>query len=163
MKFGKYLASRQLELPEYSGHFIDYKALKKLIKQLAIPTNKTNGNTVSSVIAGNSNLSISEIQQSLKENKATFFFRVERELDKVNSFYLEKQANLAINLNLLVLKRDELFTKSHAFLLQHSHDGTTANVDSAAYLNFRNSISFLNLYQNFKKIHQDLIRLQQFI
>ena len=28
---------------------------------------------------------------------------------------------------------------------------------------FRNSISFLNLYQNFKKLHQDLIRLQQFI
>ncbi|CCG20769.1 Pho81 protein [Candida orthopsilosis Co 90-125] len=164
MKFGKYLASRQLELPEYSGHFIDYKALKKLIKQLAIPTNKSGGNSVSSVIAGNNgSSSISEIQQSLKENKATFFFRVERELDKVNSFYLEKQANLAINLNLLVLKRDELFAKSNAFLHQHSHDGTTANVDSAAYLNFRNSISFLNLYQNFKKIHQDLIRLQQFI
>ncbi|KAG5421165.1 PHO81 [Candida metapsilosis] len=165
MKFGKYLASRQLELPEYSGHFIDYKALKKLIKQLAIPTNRSSSNSVSSVIAGGANgsSSISEIQQSLKENKATFFFRVERELDKVNSFYLEKQANLAINLNLLVLKRDELFAKSNAFLRQHSHDGTTANADSAAYLNFRNSISFLNLYQNFKKIHQDLIRLQQFI
>ncbi|KAI5955514.1 PHO81 [Candida theae] len=167
MKFGKYLASRQLELPEYSGHFIDYKALKKLIKQLAIPTSRSSANSVSSVIAGvsstNGSSSISEIQQSLKENKATFFFRVERELDKVNSFYLEKQANLAINLNLLVLKRDELFAKSNAFLRQHSHDGTTANIDSAAYLNFRNSISFLNLYQNFKKIHQDLIRLQQFI
>ncbi|KAI5968748.1 PHO81 [Candida margitis] len=162
MKFGKYLASRQLELPEYSGHFIDYKALKKLIKQLAIPTNKASGNSINSAISGNGSLSISEIQQSLKENKATFFFRVERELDKVNSFYLEKQANLAINLNLLVLKRNELFAKSNAFLHQHSHDGT-ANVDSAAYLNFRNSISFLNLYQNFKKIHQDLIRLQQFI
>lgn len=37
MKFGKYLEARQLELPEYSSHFIDYKGLKKLIKHLAVP------------------------------------------------------------------------------------------------------------------------------
>ncbi|KAL6454821.1 PHO81 Phosphate system positive regulatory protein PHO81 [Candida maltosa Xu316] len=115
MKFGKYLASRQLELPEYSGHFIDYKALKKLIKQLAIASNVTNNETT--II---SNL---EIQQSLKENKASFFFRVERELEKVNSFYLEKQANLSINLNLLLLKRDELFLKSSEYLKKkHNQD-----------------------------------------
>lgn len=36
MKFGKYLEARQLELPEYNGHFINYKQLKKLIKHLSI-------------------------------------------------------------------------------------------------------------------------------
>lgn len=30
MKFGKYLAKRQLDLPEYADYFIDYKALKKV-------------------------------------------------------------------------------------------------------------------------------------
>lgn len=145
MKFGKYLASRQLELPEYSGHFIDYKALKKLIKQLGM---STEGYDYASPATPD------QIQQKLKENKASFFFRVERELDKVNSFYLEKQANLAINLDLLVMKKNELLTKSYQ-LAQGLTDTST--------LNFKNSILYLNLYQNFKKIHQDLLRLQQFI
>lgn len=145
MKFGKYLASRQLELPEYSGHFIDYKSLKKLIKQLAIPSNP------------NGEITSLEIQQALKENKASFFFRVERELDKVNSFYLEKQANLSVNLNLLLMKKYELFNKSNEYLNKKGDSDNLANA------NFKNSISFLNLYQNFKKIHQDLLRLQQFI
>lgn len=136
MKFGKFLASRQLELPEYSGHFIDYKALKKLIKQLAIP-----GNELSQVPQTQA-----EIQNTLKENKASFFFRVERELDKVNLFYLEKQANLSINLDLLIMKKSELLS---------NHRDKTGS--------FKNSISYLNLYQNFQKIHQDLLRLQQFI
>ncbi|CAX39604.1 CDK inhibitor PHO81 homologue, putative) [Candida dubliniensis CD36] len=158
MKFGKYLASRQLELPEYSGHFIDYKSLKKLIKQLAIPSTTTTTTTTS--IDGE--VTISNIQQTLKENKASFFFRVERELEKVNSFYLEKQANLAINLNLLLMKRDELFNKSNQYLKRHGSAGDDSSLSNAD-INFRNSISFLNLYQNFKKIHQDLLRLQQFI
>lgn len=145
MKFGKYLASRQLELPEYSGHFIDYKALKKLIKQLGM---STEGYDYGSPATPD------QIQQKLKENKASFFFRVERELDKVNSFYLEKQANLAINLDLLVMKKNELLTKSY----QLTHELT-----DPSSLNFKNSILYLNLYQNFKKIHQDLLRLQQFI
>lgn len=147
MKFGKYLASRQLELPEYSGHFIDYKALKKLIKQLGMPAGGVEFGTLSST---NQLLT----QQKLKENKALFFFRVERELEKVNSFYLEKQANLAVNLNLLLMKKDELLNKS-AELALSSLDAST--------LNFKSSILFLNSYQSFKKIHQDLLRLQQFI
>ena len=84
MKFGKYLASRQLELPEYSGHFIDYKALKKLIKKLATPSSPDGITPVTTV-------SPVEAQNTLKENRASFFFRVERELEKVNSFYLEKR------------------------------------------------------------------------
>lgn len=142
MKFGKYLASRQLELPEYLGHFIDYKALKKLIKQLGMAALDMGA------------IDQHQIQQKLKENKASFFFRVERELDKVNSFYLEKQANLTINLDLLVMKKNEILGESFELM-----GGST----DAAGVNFKNSIIYLNLYQSFKKIHQDLLRLQQFI
>lgn len=149
MKFGKYLASRQLELPEYSGHFINYKALKKLIKQLAIPSNES---------ASNKPLSQADIQNTLKENKASFFFKVERELEKVNSFYLEKQANLAVNLDLLLVQRDELFLN-----LQHIINEDKSIDSELLNSNFKNSITYLNLYQNFKKNHQDLLRLQQFI
>lgn len=133
MKFGKYLALRQLELPEYLGYFIDYKALKKLIKQLAGSNHENN-------------LSMDEMQRTLKENKASFFFRVERELDKVNQFYLEKQADLAVNVDLLLRKKLELLSKEYSLASAMRH-----------------LISYLNLYQNFKKIHQDLLRLQQFI
>lgn len=147
MKFGKYLASRQLELPEYSGHFIDYKALKKLIKKLATPSSP-DGTAVATVTP-------TEAQTTLKENRASFFFRVERELEKVNSFYLEKQANLEVNLNLLLAKNRELLTKYNEQLTRKDGRNPASN--------FRSSISYLNMYQNFKKIHQDLIRLQQFI
>ncbi|CCE87284.1 Piso0_005831 [Millerozyma farinosa CBS 7064] len=165
MKFGKYLASRQLELPEYSGHFIDYKALKKLMKQLAIPDS---GKDINEGNSGYTNTS--RVHETLKENKASFFFRVERELDKVNAFYLEKQADLTINLNLLIMKKDELFAKSSQNLKRSnkipSVQGSANGIVSKSVENdpnFRNSISYLNLYQNFKKIHQDFIRLQQFI
>lgn len=143
MKFGKYLALRQLELPEYSGHFIDYKALKKLIKQLAVQ------------LSG----------ESLQANKASFFFRVERELDKVNSFYLEKQANLAINLDLLLVKKSELVAKGAPLAPGGAAAAAVAATSSASgsTSTLRNSILYLSLYQNFQKIHQDLIRLQQFI
>lgn len=141
MKFGKYLASRQLELPEYSGHFIDYKALKKLIKHLGQP-------------AGADGFSLEETQRKLQDNKALFFFKVERELDKVNSFYLEKQANLAVNLDVLVVKKNELLAKSAEQARQAA---------DPLRLNFKDLILFLNLYQSFNKLHQDLLRLQQFI
>ncbi|GEQ68184.1 hypothetical protein JCM33374_g1851 [Metschnikowia sp. JCM 33374] len=148
MKFGKYLASRQLELPEYSGHFIDYKALKKLIKHLGMPAASLDFGEIPSTPTQ------SQIQAKLKENKASFFFKVERELDKVNSFYLEKQANLAVNLDLLMMKKNELLGKTAQLAL---------NSSDYSSLNFKNSILYLNLYQSFKKIHQDLSRLQQFI
>lgn len=146
MKFGKYLALRQLELPEYSGHFINYKALKKLIKQLSIPP------------SGTAPLTQIEMQNTLKENNASFFFKVERELEKVNSFYLEKQANLAVTLDLLLVTKNELFSNVKTIIdLNKATDSDFLNST------FKNSITFLNLYQNFKKIHQDLLRLQQFI
>lgn len=34
-------------------------------------------------------------QTSLQANKATFFFRLERELEKVNTFYLQKEAEVS--------------------------------------------------------------------
>lgn len=88
---------------------------------------------------------------------------MERELDKVNSFYLEKQANLAVTLDLLVMKKNELLLKSKEYVQIGNSNTSGGSSSGSSNANFRNSISYLNLYQNFKKIHQDLIRLQQFI
>jgi CDK inhibitor PHO81 len=40
---------------------------------------------------------LQDSQASLQANKATFFFRLERELEKVNIFYLQKEAEVGDN------------------------------------------------------------------
>ncbi|CCH43347.1 Ankyrin repeat protein nuc-2 [Wickerhamomyces ciferrii] len=126
-KFGKYLESRQLELPEYIGHFINYKALKKLIKSLGIPEN-------------NNDL---DIERTLQENKTSFFFRLERELEKINSFYLEKESDLKIRLDILIKKKNNAISKNR--------------------LGSKKSIAYITLYDGFKRFTRDLDRLQQFV
>lgn len=37
---------------------------------------------------------LQDSQASLQANKAAFFFRLERELEKVNTFYLQKEAEV---------------------------------------------------------------------
>lgn len=119
MKFGKYLAARQLELPEYSSYFINYKQLKKLINALT-----QDGST------------------TLQDKKGSFFFRLERELEKVNAFYLEKESELRFRLDLLIQKKDKSIK-----------EGSIS----------KNSITFISLYDGFKKFSKDLDRLEQFV
>lgn len=119
MKFGKYLATRQLELPEYAGHFINYKALKKLINQLSL-----------------------DASIPLQDKKGSFFFRLERELEKVNEFYLERESELKFRLDILIEKKAKLVKK--------------------ARLN-KSNIVFVSLYDGFKKFSKDLDRLEQFV
>ena len=118
MKFGKYLAARQLEFPEYSGNFINYKALKKLIKALTKDTSTP-----------------------LQDRKGSFFFRLERELEKVNDFYLKKEAELKFRLDILIQKKEQY---------------RRGNIN-------KNSVNFVSLYDGFKKFTKDLDRLEQFV
>lgn len=120
MKFGKYLAARQLEFPEYSSYFMNYKQLKKLINALISQDDEL----------------------TLQDKKGSFFFKVERELEKVNSFYIEKEAELRLKLELLVEKKN---TSLKDFKLS------------------KNSITFISLYDGFKKFSKDLDRLNQFV
>lgn len=129
MKFGKYLESRQLELPEYIGHFINYKALKKLIKSLAV---LPHGNSAEI-----------DVERTLQENKTSFFFRLERELEKVNSFYLEKESDLNIRLDILIKKKNDAVAKNR--------------------LESKTSIAYITLYDGFKRFSRDLDRLEQFV
>lgn len=70
MKFGKHIQKRQLEIPEYAASFVDYKALKKLIKKLSsTPVIPPLGDSSHGYEA-------LDPQTSLQANKATFFFRV---------------------------------------------------------------------------------------
>lgn len=139
MKFGKYLEARQLELPEYNSHFIDYKALKKLIKQLAVPLTQASSTDHLTL----DDIDEATIYQRLQENKASFFFKLERELEKVNSYYLEKESDLKIISDILQTKFDSYKERGQ--------------------LSSKKSVSYGNILSGFRKFQRDLNNLEQYI
>ncbi|KAF2847994.1 hypothetical protein T440DRAFT_500753 [Plenodomus tracheiphilus IPT5] len=137
MKFGKHIQKRQLEIPEYAASFVDYKALKKLIKKLsATPIIPPQGDSSH----GHDAL---DPQTSLQANKATFFFRVERELEKVNTFYLQKEAELRLRLTTLLDKK--------RVMQQHPHSVS------------KTSSRYVALEEGLKQFSMDLNKLEQFV
>ncbi|THV54226.1 hypothetical protein BGAL_0032g00330 [Botrytis galanthina] len=136
-KFGKQIQKRQLEVPEYAASFVNYKALKKLIKKLsATPI----------ILAQNElhrSAPVLDSQAALQANKATFFFQLERELEKVNVFYLQKEAELKIRLKTLLDKKK---------VLQSRSQNTS-----------RRSAKFTTLEEGFQQFGNDLNKLQQFV
>ncbi|KAL9104682.1 MAG: hypothetical protein Q9163_000425 [Psora crenata] len=136
-KFGKHLQKRQLDIPEYAGSFVNYKALKKLIKQLSAtpPILPQNAFTATAEVL--------DPRAALQGNRATFFFRLERELEKVNAFYLQKEAELKLRLKTLLDKKKVMQARS-----------TPASKISA---------SFITLQEGFQQFGNDLNKLQQFV
>ncbi|KAF2204706.1 SPX-domain-containing protein [Delitschia confertaspora ATCC 74209] len=136
MKFGKNIQNWQLKIPEYAVSFVDYKALKKLIKKLSttpvIPAQRVYGGH-----------EVLDPQTSLQANKATFFFRVERELEKVNTFYLQKEAELRLRLSTLLDKKK----------VMQQHPESVSKVSSR----------YIALEEGLKQFSMDLNKLQQFV
>ena len=87
--------------------------------------------------------SLDDPQASLQANKATFFFRLERELEKVNAFYLQKEAELELRLKTLLDKKRVMQARSE-----------TASKTSA---------NFITLEEGFQQFINDLNKLQQFV
>ncbi|KAI9794819.1 MAG: phosphate system positive regulatory protein pho81 [Peltula sp. TS41687] len=136
-KFGKHLQKRQLDIPEYAASFVNYKALKKLIKKLSATPILHAQNELNGVEGRN------VPQTALQANKATFFFRLERELEKVNAFYLQKEAELRLRLKTLMDKKKRMQTHAH----------TPSKL----------SASFMALEEGFQQFGNDLNKLQQFV
>ena len=84
-----------------------------------------------------------EIEQSLQENKATFFFRLERELEKVNNFYLQKEKELKVRIDILCEKKQNAYKNGE--------------------LISKSSVSYISLHEGFIRFRRDLERLEQFI
>ncbi|ODQ78582.1 hypothetical protein BABINDRAFT_9346 [Babjeviella inositovora NRRL Y-12698] len=175
MKFGKYLASRQLELPEYARHFINYKALKKHIKALARSHTYVHDEEDSESVAHASlhalvARDLSPVaspdpspEDRLKANKASFFFKVERELEKVNMFYLEKQSDLNIRLDILLTKKGKILQLLRLPRRSSAVTVTAAAASATHLASTKNTLSINILYKNFQKLHQDVLRLEQFV
>lgn len=130
MKFGKYLSKRHLDLPEYAQYFVDYKALKKLMKRLAALPAAENSEEAR--------------YERLQQNKSTFFFRLERELEKVTTFYSQKEAGLETRLDLLIQKR------------QAAASGSLGKLT-------RSSVAYISIHEGLQRFRRDLDRLEQFV
>ncbi|KAJ5610043.1 hypothetical protein N7510_006762 [Penicillium lagena] len=138
-KFGKQIQRRQLDLPEYAASFVNYKALKKLIKQLsATPT--IPAQTTAEDVAQTGTL---DAQAALRANKEVFFFRLEREIEKVNAFYLQKESEFSLRLKTLVDKKRVVQSRSAS--------------------NSKRPSNFVALFEGFQQFDGDLNKLQQFV
>ncbi|KAI9678175.1 MAG: phosphate system positive regulatory protein pho81 [Caeruleum heppii] len=136
-KFGKHLQKRQLDIPEYAASFVNYKALKKLIKKLsATPVLRAQHD-----VHLQGSAALEEPQATLQANKATFFFRLERELEKVNTFYLQKEAELKLRLQTLLDKKKVMQSRSQP----------ASKV----------STNFISLEEGFQQFGNDLNKLQE--
>ncbi|KAL9038458.1 MAG: hypothetical protein Q9214_005272, partial [Letrouitia sp. 1 TL-2023] len=171
-KFGKHLQKRQLDIAEYAASFVNYKALKKvaspwrswiffsqltpsqLIKQLG---------TTPMLLAQNASDPSPEVadpRASLQANNATFFFRLERELEKVNAFYLQKEAEVSqhcystssdlAKIRQLKLRLRTLLDKKRVLAAR----GVSISKTSA---------NFITLEEGFQQFGNDLNKLQQFV
>ncbi|KAK3670485.1 phosphate system positive regulatory protein pho81 [Recurvomyces mirabilis] len=137
-KFGKHIQKRQLDIPEYASSFVDYKALKKLIKKLSATPILPPASQVTT-----EGEQLRDSQAALQANKATFFFRLDREIDKVDTFYLQKEAELRIRLRTLLDKKRALESRA-----------TPASKLSSGYV---------LLDEGFRLFSNDLDKLQQFV
>jgi CDK inhibitor PHO81 len=167
LQFGKQILAQQIS--GWSAYYLDYKSLKKIINSLEKgrlgdaalfasgirPEHLSNGVTPASVGgepasysgAGTNAQIIPRAGGSdeLQAHKAAFFFKLERELEKINAFYLQKEAELKVRLRTLVDKKRVILARRGAAKLS------------------KESPSFFALYEGFRYFDKDLSKLQQFI
>lgn len=85
MKFAKSLLRN--EIPEWSQWYIDYKGLKKLVKQAALEANRQVG--ASTLIPDGDSKKLSSVDDQIT---APFFYQIDRNVEIVDKFYNSKFA-----------------------------------------------------------------------
>ncbi|KAK4053696.1 phosphate system positive regulatory protein pho81 [Microbotryomycetes sp. JL201] len=86
----------------------------------------------------------------LQAHKAAFFFKLERELEKINAFYYQRESALKVRLRTLIDKRK---------LLTASLSGANGKLKALS----RDSSSYGALYEGFRNFERDLGKLQTYI
>lgn len=108
----------------------------QLIKQLsATPTIPAQGATQEQ------SSDVLDAQAALRANKEVFFFRLEREIEKVNVFYLQKEAEFSLRLKTLLDKQRVIQSRR-----------TVSNSKAPA--------NFVALIEGFQQFDGDLNKLQ---
>ncbi|KAJ2540793.1 phosphate system positive regulatory protein pho81 [Coemansia sp. RSA 1853] len=129
MKFGKHIQAQTI--PEWAAHYMSYKALKKIINELSVPLSPS-ANPAEAA------------KQRLRTVKAAFFFQVDRELEKVNTFYVQKEADAQVRLKSLIEKQRNLRSRGPR------NRTATIRALHEAFLNSRHDLDKL---QNFVEIN----------
>jgi CDK inhibitor PHO81 len=161
MKFGKQILSQQIS--GWGSFYLDYKSLKKIINSLEKgrltdaalfasgirPEHLARNQEVASALANaGANATVNPRNAGsaeLQAHKAAFFFKLERELEKINAFYLQKEAELKARLQSLVDKKQIIIARRGSVNLT------------------KGSPSYYALYEGFRYFEKDLSKLQQFI
>ncbi|KAH9899788.1 cyclin-dependent protein kinase inhibitor [Cubamyces lactineus] len=166
LTFGKQIQAEQV--PGWSAYYLDYKALKKIISSLAAnrppseaaafgpPGNVPPGSHFSLQVAVPNEepplyASLGQDDDrgpSFQAHKAAFFFKLERELEKINAFYLEKEAELKLRLETLLSKRRAAAMR----VLPDALDDAT-----------KNHVEWSAVEEGFRLLERDIGKLQQFV
>ncbi|RXK38872.1 hypothetical protein M231_03821 [Tremella mesenterica] len=97
--------------------------------------------------------------ESFKAHRDVFFFTLQRELEKINAFYLIKERELRLRLLTLLTSRKRLLQSSA------HHDGREAGGDEGMTVDGegRKSAEWINLEEGWRVFERDLGKLQGFI
>ncbi|KAJ3922734.1 cyclin-dependent protein kinase inhibitor [Lentinula edodes] len=169
-RFGKHIQSHQI--PGWSPYYLDYKFLKKIISSLeakrpasesaAFALGSRPGDIPSQTVQTTTTIvsrentpgapplfSTSEHDEDrgpeFQAHKAVFFFKLERELEKINAFYLQKEAELKLRLETLLSKRRAAAMRG----LPDTVDGT-----------MQNHVEWNAVEEGFRLLERDLGKLQ---
>ncbi|TFY72077.1 hypothetical protein EVG20_g918 [Dentipellis fragilis] len=176
MKFGKQLQAEII--PGWSEYYLDYKFLKKIVSSLAAKRPASEAAALALGVRPSDLLAQPvqsvvrvelepEYRMDLDEppiistsggdddrgpdfqaHKAAFFFKLERELEKINAFYLRKEAELKLRLETLLSKRRAAAMR----VLPDETDDPT-----------QNSVEWKAVEEGFHLLERDLGKLQHFI
>jgi len=135
---------------------LDYKFLKKIINSLekgrlgdaalfATGVRPSDSSQGAESLLGNESPA-----SELQVHKAAFFFKLERDLEKINAFYLQKESDLRARLTTLIAKKRALIqAASRARKAGIQNGGISAD-----------SPSFVALLEGFRYFEKDLSKLQ---
>ncbi|KAI9341860.1 hypothetical protein BD770DRAFT_351886 [Pilaira anomala] len=146
MKFGKQIQSQQFT--EWSPYYLDYKGLKKFISSLL----NTPADSLKALGLPPVNVE-DDRSKLLQSQKAAFFFKLERELEKINSFYLQKENELKVRLRTLIDKKKVLQSDTRRL----KHASTLFKAIQEAFVQFEQELTKIQKYvelnnEGFRKI-----------
>ncbi|WFC98329.1 phosphate system positive regulatory protein pho81 [Malassezia yamatoensis] len=95
----------------------------------------------------------------LQVHKAAFFFKLERELEKINAFYLQKESDLRARLTTLISKKRHLIASASG----QPRVSSEANGARSRMVITKDSPQLVALLEGFQYFEKDLAKLQQFI
>ncbi|KAJ7179427.1 cyclin-dependent protein kinase inhibitor [Mycena filopes] len=172
--FGKQIQAQQV--PGWSAYYLDYKFLKKIISSLTAHRPASEAAALAlglrpadildspapSVLRHPTPIVLDEpvlpplfsgsVQDErgpdFRAHKAAFFFKLERELEKINEFYLQKEAELKLRLETLLSKRRAAAMR-----------GFPDTQDDTA----QNNVEWTAVEEGFRHLERDLGKLQQFV